>query len=89
MARYFCSGKLKNHLIYFSNKIYFRFFTNTSKVLSWKFIRLSEENIETITTSDSNFVPTLINHHPLPDIKFKGHCLINNNNNPSLGAVNL
>ena len=67
-----------------------RFFTNVSKVLSWKSVGLSEESFENITTSDSNFAPILINYYPLPDIKFNGHCLINNDNNgPSLEAVNL
>ena len=37
-----------------------------------------EENIENITESDSNFAPTVVNHHVLPDINFNGHCLINN-----------
>ena len=50
--------------------------------------RISEESIENITTSGSNFVPTLINYYPLPDIKVNGLCLINNND-PSLGVVNL
>ena len=68
----------------------FRFFTNTSKVLSRKSIGLSEESIENITASDSNFAPTLINYCPLPNIKLDRHCLINNNNNDlSLGAVNV
>ena len=58
--------------------LHFRFFTNTSQVLSWKSKGLSEESIENITTSDSNFAPTLINYDPLPDIKFNGHCLIKN-----------
>ena len=80
---------LQNHLIYFSYKKYFRFVTNTSKVISWKSIGLSEERIENITTSESNFAPTLINYYSLPDIKFNGHCLINNNNDPSLAAVYL
>ena len=88
-ARYFSSGALQNNLIYFSYKIFFRFFTNTSKVLSCKSIGLSEESIENITTSDSNFAPNLINYYPLPDIKFNGHCLINNNNDASLSVVNL
>ena len=39
---------------------------------------MSEENIETITKSDSNFGPIFVNHHLLPDINFNGHCLINN-----------
>ena len=65
--------------MFFLYRKYFRFFTNTFKVLSWKFIGLSEEGIENITTSDSNFVPTLINYYPLPDIKYNGQCLTNNN----------
>ena len=39
---------------------------------------MSEENIETITKSDSNFAPTFVYHHLLPDINFNGHSLTNN-----------
>ena len=45
----------------------------------WKSNGISEENIENITKSESNFVPTFVNHHVLPDINFNGHCLIKNN----------
>ena len=38
-----------------------------------------EENIENITKSDSNFVPTFVDHNLLPHINFNGHCLIKNN----------
>ena len=38
---------------------------------------MSEENIENITKSDSNFAPAFVNHHVLPDMNFNGHCLIN------------
>ena len=76
-------------MIYFSYKKYFRFFTNTYNVLSWKSIGHSEKGIENITTSDSNFPPILINYYPLPDIKFNGNCLINNKKDPSLDAANL
>ena len=37
---------------------------------------MSEENIENITKSNSNFAPTFVNHHTLPDINFHGQCLI-------------
>ena len=30
----------------------------------------SIENIKNITKSDSNFVPTFVDHHLLPDISF-------------------
>ena len=39
---------------------------------------MSKENIENITKSDSNFAPTFVDHHVLPDINFNGHCLIYN-----------
>ena len=37
-----------------------------------------EKSIENISASDSNFASTLINYYPSPDVKFNGHCLINN-----------
>ena len=40
--------------------------------------RMSEENIKNITKSESNFAWTFVDHHLLPDINFKGYCLINN-----------
>ena len=39
---------------------------------------MSEEKIENITKSESNFAPTFVNHHVLPDINFDRHCLVNN-----------
>ena len=42
---------------------------------SWKSNRMSQENIENITKSGSNFAPTFVDHHLLPDIRFDGHCL--------------
>ena len=39
---------------------------------------MSEENIENITKSASNFAPTFVDHHLLPGMKFNEHCLINN-----------
>ena len=38
---------------------------------------MSEKNIENITTSGSNFAPTLIDFYTLPYVKFNGHCSIN------------
>ena len=43
---------------------------------------MSKEHIENITKSDSNFAPTFVDHHLLPDINFNGHCLINNISSP-------
>ena len=39
---------------------------------------MSEESIENITKSDSNFAPTLADHHLLSDMNFDGHCFIEN-----------
>ena len=39
---------------------------------------MSEENIENITKSESNFAPALVDHHVLPDINLNGKFLINN-----------
>ena len=52
-------------------------------ILRLKFIHgnlkdCQKKTIKNIATSDSNFAPTLIGYYPLPDIKFNGHCLINN-----------
>ena len=50
---------------------------------------MSEENIEKITKSDSNFVPTFVDQHVLPDLNFNGHCLINNNISILKKVINL
>ena len=55
-----------------------KLFSGTTRIDSWKFNGVSEENIENITKSDSNFAPTFFYHQVLQDIKFNGHCLINN-----------
>ena len=44
----------------------------------WESSGMSEENIENITKSDSNYATTFADLHVLPDITFNGHCLINN-----------
>ena len=43
---------------------------------SWKSNGTSEENIEYITKSSSNFAPTFVGHYLLPDITFNGQCSI-------------
>ena len=40
---------------------------------------MSEESIENITKSDSNFASTFADYHSLPNINFNGRCLIKNN----------
>ena len=78
-AKYFSSGILQNYSVFISANKYFKFFSGITEIYSWKSNGMSEENIENITTSDNNVAPTLINSYPLPDAKFNGLCLINNN----------
>ena len=49
---------------------------------------MSEESIENITKSDSNFAPTFVDHL-LPDMNFNGHCLIKNNISIPKKVINL
>ena len=50
---------------------------------------MSEDSIENITRSDSNFAPTFVDHHVLPDINFNGHCLMKNNISIPKKVINL
>ena len=50
---------------------------------------MSQENIENITKSNSNFAPTFVDHHVLPDMNFNGHCLIKNNISILKKVINL
>ena len=40
---------------------------------------MSRESIKNITKTENFFARTWIPYYPLPDAKFNGHCLINNN----------
>ena len=50
---------------------------------------MSEENVENITTSDSNFAPTSVDHHVFSEINFIRHCLINENISIPKKIINL
>ena len=50
---------------------------------------MSEENIENITKSDSNFALTFVDPHVLPDINFNGHCSIKYNISITKEVMNL
>ena len=60
-------------------KKYIKYFSGTIRINLWKSNGMSEENIENITKSGSNFAPTFVDHHVLPDIDFNGHCVIYKN----------
>ena len=68
----------QNCLVFIPVKKYITYFSGTTRIDSWKSNEGSEENIENITESDSNFAPSFVDHILLPDIDFNGHCLINN-----------
>ena len=57
----------------------FQYFNSNNRLDLWKSNGMFEENMENTTKVDSNFAPTFVHHHVLPDINFNGHCLINNN----------
>ena len=50
---------------------------------------MSEESIENITKSNSNFVPTFVDHHLSSDMYFDGHCWIKNNISIPKKLINL
>ena len=66
-----------------------KYFHCTTQIYSWKSNGFSEESIENITKSDSNFAPTFIDHHVLLDINFNGHCLISDNISIPENVINL
>ena len=67
-AKYFSSGIFQNYLVFATVKKYIKYFSGTTQINSWKYIGISEKNIENIRKSDSNFASTVIDHHVLPDI---------------------
>ena len=50
---------------------------------------MSEESIEHINKSDSNFAPTSVDHHLLPDMNFNGQHLIKSNISIPKKVINL
>ena len=75
-AKCFSLGIFQNCLVFIPAKKYTEYFRGTTRIYSWKANEMSEENIENITKSDSDFAPTFVDHHLSPDKDFNGHCLI-------------
>ena len=50
---------------------------------------MSEKNNENIAKSDSDYAPTFVDNHLLPDINFNKHCLIKNNISIPKKVINL
>ena len=74
-AKYFSLVIFENCLLFIPTKKNMKHFRSTTRVEWWKSNGMSKENIENITISDSNFAPTFVDHHLLPDMNFNGHCL--------------
>ena len=65
-AKYF-SGIFQNYLVFIPTKEYIKCFSGTIGINSWKSNGMSEENIENTTKSGSNFAPSVVDYHALPD----------------------
>ena len=50
---------------------------------------MSEESVENITKSDSNFAPTFVGYHLLTNMNVNGYCLIKNNISIPKKVINL
>ena len=83
-AKYFSLGIFQN-LVFIPTK----YFSGTTQIELWKSNVMSEERIENMTKSDSNFAPTLVDLHLLPDTNFNGHCLIKSNISITKKVINL
>ena len=65
-------GIFQNYLVFIRTKKYIEYFSGTTWIELWKSNSMPEESIENIIKSDSNFTPTFVDHHLLPDINFNG-----------------
>ena len=88
-AKYFSSEIFQNYLAFIPANRYIKYFTGTTRTESWKSNGMSEESIENITKSGSNFASISVDHHVLPGKKFNGHCLIKNNISIPKKVINL
>ena len=75
-TKYFSSGIFQSYLVFIPAIKYIKYFSGTTQIETWKSNVMSEESIEKVTKSDSNFAPTFADHHLLPDMNSNGHCLI-------------
>ena len=85
----FLKGYLKIIQYLYQLKKYIKYFYGTTQIYSSKSNGMSQKSIENITKSDSNFAPTFVDHHLLPDINLNGHCLIKKNISIPKKVVNL
>ena len=74
-AKYFSVGIFENYIVFTPTKKYIKYFSVTTRVESWESNGSSEESIENITKSESNFALTFVDHHLLLDMNFNGRTL--------------
>ena len=75
-AKYFSIGIFQNYLVFIPAIKCIKYFHATTRIYSQKSNGISEESIENITKSDSNFALTFVGHRSLANINFDRHCLI-------------
>ena len=78
-TKYFFSGIFKNYLIFIPALKCIKYFHATTGIYLWKSNGMSAENIQNITKSGSNFAPSFVDYHVLPDKNFNGHSLVKSN----------
>ena len=66
-TKYYSLGIFQNYLVFIPAKKYIKYFTGTACVDLWKSGGIPEESFDNLTKSDSNFAPTFVDHHLLPD----------------------
>ena len=88
-GKYFSLGIFQNYLVLIPAKKCIKYLSGITRTDSWKSNKISEENIENITKSDSYFAPNFVDHHVIPDINFNRNCLINNNISITKKIINI
>ena len=88
-AKYFASGIFQICLGFTPVNKYIKYFTGIIGIESWKSNGMSEEGIENITKSNSNFASTFVDHRVLPEMNFNADCLIKNNISIPKKVINL
>ena len=67
-TKYFSLGNFQNYLVFILAIKYAKYFHATTQIYLGKYNGMSEENIENVTKSESNFAPTFVHHHVLQDM---------------------
>ena len=67
----FLLGIFQKILLFISANKYIKYFSGTTRIKLYKSHGISEESIENITKSGSNFAP-FVDHHLLPDMDLYG-----------------